>query len=64
MKFWLLSDRDSKDDDRCFFCRTDQSVKYAAVRKATGHMIKICNRCALLNSDFLKDIDEAKIKKN
>lgn len=51
---------------RCWFCRTDKSVKYEATMVNTNPLseyrfmhILVCNRCALIHqNDFVKEDDK------
>ena len=61
MKLIPISERHSSM--RCWFCRTDKSVKYEAKMVNTNPKsenrymhILVCNKCALIhNNDFIKE---------
>lgn len=61
IKLIPISERNSLH--RCWFCRTDESVKYIAKMVNTNPLsekrfmnIYVCNKCALTHSiDFMED---------
>lgn len=62
MKFKLLVDRNPSA--RCWFCRTNKSVKYSAKIVNTNPLsenrymdILVCNRCVLNHINDLIDMD-------
>lgn len=64
MKFRLMCKDERSKSNRCWFCRTNQSVKYVAQIVNTNPTasnrymnIIICNRCALNHMNDLIDMD-------
>lgn len=63
MKLIPIEERDKSM--KCWFCRTDKSVKYLARMVNTNPMAKsrfmtilVCNKCALYHQyDFLEDTE-------
>lgn len=62
MKIKLIPTKDRELGMRCWFCRTDKSVKYTAKMVNTHPLsenrymhILVCSKCALIhNSDFIE----------
>ena len=59
----LLTTEEKRPGRRCWFCRTDKSVKYGAKMVHTNPLserrymeIYVCNKCALNHAnDFIKE---------
>ena len=58
----LIPNSERNKSNRCWFCRTDKSVKYIAKMVSTNPFsenrymeILVCNKCALIHSnDFVE----------